>query len=157
MRHNNRPASELSDDPRLEGYLTLHGKDPYEQANGPYYWKVDPDGTIKCAFIAQRKALNGDNMLHGGSLMGFADFAIFRFSEPYRDNAVTLNFDCDFTAPAFEGDFIECTGDIIRNTGGFIFLRGDVFAMRDGERDGERKGERVVILSFKATIKKVRS
>ena len=151
MRHNDRPASTISDDPRLEGYLTFHGDDPFEEVNGPFCWKVLEDGSNTCAFIAQRHNLNDDMMVHGGCLMAFADFAIFRFSEKERDGqmSVTLSFSSDFTAPGYEGDFIECRGEVVTTTGSMIFVSGDVFCMRDGKR--------VVLMPFKATIKKVRA
>lgn len=149
MHHTYRPALDFSDDPRLKGYLTFHGEDPFEEVIGPFYWKELEDGTSTCAFIVEHKHLNDDGFVHGGCLMSFADFAIFRFSEPFRENAVTLNFDCDFTAASLEGDFVECTGDVIHHTGGFVFLRGDVFTHREGNR--------IVLLSYKSTIKKLRS
>jgi len=147
MRHTIQPASKFTDDPRLEGYVTFHGDDPFEEAIGPFCWKEFDDGTYKCAFVVERRHLNDDGMVHGGCLMSFADFAIFRFSTPYKDGpSVTLSFECDFTSAAFEGDFVECTGEVVHSTGSFVFLRGDVFTHREGER--------VVVLSYKATIKK---
>lgn len=150
MRPNTRPATDIVDDPRLEGYVTHHGDDPFEEAIGPFCWKEGEDGMPTCAFVVQRQNLNDDGMVHGGCLMSFADFAIFRFSRGHRDEgpSVTLNFSSDFTSAAYEGEFVECTGEVIHSTGNFVFLRGDVFT--------HRKGKRVVILSYKATIKKFR-
>ncbi len=151
MRHNDRPASTVIDDPRLGGYLTFHGDDPFEEVNGPFCWKVLEDGSNTCAFIVARKNLNDDGMTHGGCLMAFADFAIFRFTEAEREgkSCVTLSFASDFTSPGYEGDFIESTGEVIHTTGGMVFVRGDVFCMREGKR--------VVLMPFTATIKKLRS
>ncbi len=149
MRHTIRPASDFTDDPRLEGYVTFHGDDPFEETIGPFCWKEHKDGRTTCAFAVERRHLNDDGMVHGGCLMSFADFAIFRFSKPYKNGpSVTLSFECDFTSPAHEGEFLECIGDVIHTTGSYVFLRGDVFTQREGKR--------VVVLSYKATIKKLR-
>jgi len=151
MRHTHRPASTVSDDPRLDGYQTFHGEDPFELVNGPFCWKEMDDGSNVCAFIAQPHSLNDDGMVHGGCLMAFADFAIFRFSEKERGQgmSVTLSFSSDFTAPGYEDDFIEATGSVVTTTGSMVFVIGDVFCMREGKR--------VVLMPFKATIKKVRT
>lgn len=150
MRHTIRPASKFSDDPRLEGYITFHGDDPFEEAIGPFCWKEFDDGSVKCAFVVTRRNLNDDGMVHGGCLMSFADFALFRFAGPFKDGpAVTLNFACDFTSAAYEGEFIEATAEAVHSTRSYVFLRGDVFTYREGKR--------VVILSYKGTVKKLKA
>lgn len=152
MRHNPRPAREFEDDPRLEGYLSFHGEDPFEVQNGPFCWKEGEDGTNTCAFVAKHQHLNDDGYIHGGCLMAFADFALFRISDAVRDNApcVTISFTSDFTAAGKEGDFVECSGEVVRSTKSLVFVRGEVFTSRANEG-------RVVLLNFTGILKKIRA
>ncbi len=151
MRHNHRPAREFGDDPRLEGYLSFHGEDPFEVQNGPFCWRENEDGSNTCAFIAKHQHLNDDGYIHGGALMSFADFALFRISDPVRDNTpcVTISFTSDFTAAGIDGDFVQCDGVVVRQTKSLIFVRGEVFAIREGDR--------VVLLNFTGILKKIRA
>ncbi len=151
MRHNPRPARTFEDDPRLEEYLSFHGEDPFEVQNGPFCWKELPDGTNTCAFVAKHQHLNDDGYIHGGCLMAFADFALFRISDAVRENVpcVTISFTSEFTAAGIEGDFVESTGVVVRNTKSLVFARGEVFAQRPDEG-------RVALLNFSGILKKIR-
>lgn len=33
--------------------------DPFEHQSGPYYFRDEPDGTVRCAFRAEKQHMNG--------------------------------------------------------------------------------------------------
>lgn len=152
MRHTIHPARKFEDDPRLEGYVSFHGEDPFEVQNGPFCWKDHEDGTSTCAFIAKHQHLNDDGFIHGGCLMAFADFGLFRISHEARKGAptVTVSFTSEFTAAGKEGDFVQCEGVVVRDTRSMTFVRGEVFVDREDEG-------RVVLLNFSGILKKLRT
>ena len=133
-------------DSRLEGYSVWKGVDRFEDYVGPLYYKTDADGTVRCAFIIDEKHVNGQNSVHGGMLMTFADYAVFVIAQDALQDkrAVTVSFTCDFTAGAKMGTFVESTGEIVHQTGGMVFMRGTVFS------------EESVLLRYSALLKKFR-
>lgn len=133
-------------DARLAGYRLWEGIDNFEDYVGPLYYKQCEDGSVRCAFIAEEKHVNGQKSLHGGMLMTFADYALFMFAQPALNGqrALTVSFSSDFTAGASEGEFIEATGEIVHETGGMLFMRGKVLS-----------GD-TVLLNFTAVLKKLR-
>src|ERR1700751_5766568 len=50
------------------------GNDPFEMHAGPFFRRLREDGSIVCAFKAEKKHMNGSGFMHGGCLMTFADF-----------------------------------------------------------------------------------
>ena len=48
----------------------LHGT--FDQVVGPFYFKPDPDGQMRCAFRAEPKHMNAGGRMHGGCLMTFS-------------------------------------------------------------------------------------
>lgn len=57
-------GNEISHGPRLitegewAGWRSWTG-DPFETQSGPYYFRAEEDGAIRCAFRAERKHMNG--------------------------------------------------------------------------------------------------
>ena len=100
--------------------------DPFEAVNGPFYYRKRNDGSIQCAFRAEKKHMNIHGAMHGGCMMTFADFALFSiaFETLQGQRAVTISLNSEFVAAAFEGDYIEATGEVIKSTGSLIFVRG---------------------------------
>lgn len=120
--------------------------DAFEQRAGPFYEKVEEDGSTVSAFIAEPRHMNGAGFMHGGCLMTFADSAIFAIArEPLGDgHGVTLNMTSDFLEPAEVGAMMEARGEVVRAGGKTIFVRGIITA------DGNP------VLRFNAIIRKVR-
>jgi acyl-coenzyme A thioesterase PaaI-like protein len=134
-------------DPRLFGYQKWEGFDPFEEQSGPFYFKQEDDGSYRCAFISEAKHMNGQGNMHGGTLMTFADYAMFVVARPAIDSVptVTVSFNSEFTAAAGIGEFIEATGEIVQETGSMVFVRGKIFS-------GHRP-----LLNFSGVLKKLRS
>ncbi|MBI2424375.1 MAG: PaaI family thioesterase [Candidatus Hydrogenedentes bacterium] len=133
-----------TDDPRLSGYEQWGDHDPFETLTGPLYLKREPDGRHRCAFAVLPHHMNGQGAIHGGMLMTFADFALFSFARDILNGpTVTVSFNCDFTAPAYAGDFLEATGEVVHQSRKMIFVQGVL-----------RRGE-TVVLRFSGLLKRV--
>ncbi len=100
-------------------------RDSFESHIGPFWHKIEDDGSVRCAFRVEKKHLNGSGNVHGGCFMAFADYCLFAIATHELDGpAVTTNFACDFLDAAREGELVECTGEVSRAGGSLIFLRG---------------------------------
>ena len=105
--------------------------DPYEDAVGPFYVRELEDGTWASAFYARADHLNMAGAVHGGMLMTFADQASFAVSRnswdgPGKPDCVTVAMNSEFISAAVEGDLLEATGHITRETRSMIFVRGTI-------------------------------
>jgi uncharacterized protein (TIGR00369 family) len=100
--------------------------DPFEAQSGPFFFKEEDGGTIRCAFRAETKHMNGGGFMHGGCMMTFADFALFALA--WRDldgsHAVTVSLNSEFISSGAVGDLVEATGEVVKAGGSLIFLRG---------------------------------
>jgi acyl-coenzyme A thioesterase PaaI-like protein len=108
------------------GWQTWSGNDAFEDMTGPFFFRVQDDGTVLCAFRAAAKHMNGGGAMHGGCMLTFADFSLFAIGrEALKDtHSVTVSLNGEFIGPAFEGDLIECRGEVIKAGGSLIFMRG---------------------------------
>lgn len=122
------------------------GADAWEDANGPFVFREEPDGSIRCAFRAEKKHMNGAGFMHGGCLMTFADYALFCIStkELAGGGAVTLTMNSEFVSAGRLGTIVEATGEIVRAGGSVIFIRGMITS------EGE------TLLNFSGVIKRVK-
>lgn len=113
---------------RLEGYTNWVGLDPCEDYMGPFWFKREDDGEIKCAFIAEPKHINGHNTTHGGLLVTFADYALFAMAQDSLNTGfgVTISLNSEFIAAGKLDDFVEARGRVIRATRSLVFVQGEV-------------------------------
>jgi acyl-coenzyme A thioesterase PaaI-like protein len=113
----------------------LHGT--FDQVVGPFYFKPDPDGGMRCAFRAEPKHMNAGDRMHGGCLMTFADIALFQtaYQEMEGASGVTVSLDSTFIDGAY-------VGEVVRAGKSLIFVRGQIHA-------GER-----VLMTYSGVIRK---
>jgi uncharacterized protein (TIGR00369 family) len=139
-----RPDLHIATEGEFEGWRTWI-RDSFESHVGPFWHRIEPDGSVRSAFRVEQKHLNGSGNVHGGCYMAFADYSLFAIATHVLDGrAVTTNFTCEFLDAAREGDLVECTGEVTRAGGSMIFLRGK---MTSGERQ---------LFTFSGTIKRVK-
>jgi len=139
-----RPDLHVATEGEFKGWRTWI-RDSFENHIGPFWHRIEEDGSVRCAFRVEKKHLNGSGNVHGGCYMAFADYSLFAIATHVLDGrAVTVNFACEFLDAAREGDLIECTGEVSRAGGSLIFLRGK---MTSGER---------LLFTFSGTIKRVK-
>ena len=137
-------AARVIEDGPMKGYIWHPEFDPFEHHIGPLGYKKLEDGRYTCAFYAEKKHLNGGDFLHGGMLMGFADFCLFALAgDTLQGPAVTLSFNADFTAAVGAGRLIECEGEVVRNTRSIVFVRGII-----------RSGD-IPLLNFSGVVKRL--
>ena len=138
-----RPDLLIATEGEFAGWRTW-SRDSFESNNGPFWHRVEDDGSVRCAFRVEKKHLNGMRNVHGGCYMTFADYCLFAFAaRELEAPAVTVSFACEFLDAAKEGDLIEATGGITRAGGSLIFLRGTLSC-------GERP-----LFTFSGTIKRM--
>jgi uncharacterized protein (TIGR00369 family) len=108
------------------GWSRWEGSDPFEDESGPFYFRRDDGGAMRCAFRAEHRHMNGGGFIHGGAVMTFADYSLFLIARDVLDGgpAVTVSLNGDFAGPARAGDLIEATGEVVRAGGSLIFVRG---------------------------------
>jgi acyl-coenzyme A thioesterase PaaI-like protein len=139
-----RPDRVVATEGEFKGWSTW-SRDSFESNNGPFWYRREADGRVRCAFRVEKKHLNGMGNVHGGCFMTFADFCLFAIAgRELQGPGVTVSFSCEFLDAAREGDLIECDGEMTRVGGSLIFLRG---MLKSGERS---------LLSFSGTIKRVK-
>ena len=126
------------------GWLTWFSE-AFEHGAGPFYFRTDAQGPV-AAFRAQAKHMNQGEVVHGGCLMIFADFALFVIAaDELGDDGygLTVAFTSEFLSGAKEGQLIESRGEVLRAGGSLIFVRGVVTA------DG------TPCLNYSATLKRL--
>jgi acyl-coenzyme A thioesterase PaaI-like protein len=135
--------------PDAEGFYTTHFEGHgFNDSFGSIRSRVE--GVLARVRIATGpKRANVMGALHGGFLLGFLDQAVFigpsalgRLTMP--DWAVTLNFATQFVAPGRADIPLDCTVEIVSETGKLMFLRGQM------EQEGR------ALLTYQATLRKVR-
>jgi len=119
--------------------------DNFETHSGPFWHRIEEDGSIRCAFRVEKKHINGSGNVHGGCFMTFADYCLYAIASPLVEGrCVTTNFACEFLDAGREGDLVVGTGEVTRAGGSLIFLRGE---LKTGER---------TLFTFSGTIKRVK-
>ncbi len=123
-----------------------YGDDPFEDLTGPFYYRTEDDGTVRCAFRAERKHMNGGMFMHGGCLMTFADYALFCIAREdlQGTGSVTASMNGEFIESAGIGDLIEATGEVVRAGGSLVFIRGQITCQSR------------ILFNFSAIVKKVK-
>jgi len=146
------PDTTLVTEGEWKGWRVWRGLDPFEDLTGPFYLRQEPDGSVRCAFRADRKHMNAAGFMHGGCLMTFADYALFaiahnhreRLGTPETSSGVTATLNGEFVSSVREGALVEATGEVVRMGRSLIFLRGLITS------SGEP------LLTFSGLIKRVR-
>jgi len=90
---------------------------------GPIYVKLaGKDATL--GFRVQQAHCNPAGMLHGGMMMTMADMAsgfVVGFKAGIDKFMPTINMTFDFVAPGKAGDWIDCTGEVVKVTRSMAF------------------------------------
>ena len=139
---SHRPDLDIATEGEFAGWRTWT-RDRFETHTGPFWHRMEDDGSIRCAFRVETKHLNGSGNVHGGCFMTFADYCLFAIAGPLMHGpGVTVAFACEFLDGAREGELIEGTGEVTRAGGSLIFVRGQ---LKSGER---------TLFTFSGTIKR---
>ena len=148
MTETSAPATFLfEEDPDHPGWMRWGFTDPsrYNSFLGPMMVRIE-GGIALVRMTPERRHSNLRNNVHGGTLLGFIDVALFAASRSFglitAASAVTLDLSTQFIGGGRIGEPIEAQVELLRETGRLLFLRGLIV-------QGEEK-----IMSFSATIRK---
>ncbi len=118
-------------DPDHPGWYGWHYPEPgrFDDALGKLIARREADGFGCLRMLDPAKAQsNMVDALHGGAIMGFVDIALFAIAAM---NGVDLDgggqtIDCNvqFIAPGALGVPLDARGEVLRETGRLVFLRG---------------------------------
>ena len=125
------------------GWYNYQPSDAFEDYTGPFYCK--PEGTsLICGFLPDAKNCNTGGNIHGGSLMTFADYALFMIAGGRDGNlhGVTMTMNCEFVGAGDGERLLTARGEVVREGGSMVFVRGLIC-------DDDRP-----VLAFSGTIKK---
>jgi uncharacterized protein (TIGR00369 family) len=137
----------LITDGEFAGWSVWHGRNEgrFSDLLGNFYFRQQADGSVLARMATDQRHANGHGFLHGGFLMSFVDMAMFAFIAPLLETqgAVTLSCATDFLGAGVVGQPIDATGEILKETGKMIFVRG---LLRQGDH---------LVCSFTGTMRKV--
>lgn len=139
------PTIEIAEGP-LAGWTRWRQTDEgrFSDLIGTIYFRRREDGSTEVRAETGRQHSNMQDRLHGGYVMAFIDQALFAIAAPYlvTQRAVTLTCNTEFLGAGAPGADIRASGEVTRETGKLLFLRGMV------EQDGP-------IASFSGVLRKV--
>jgi len=122
--------TETDDDAPPSGFEPLRDRPDAELFAGPFYERELPDGTRQLGFRVTERKLNNMGMCHGGVLALFADIqaGVIKRAMKISADAPTINLSIDFVAPARLGAWVWSRPEVVRQTGGLLFLQSMVHA-----------------------------
>ncbi len=95
-----------------------------DTALGPFWFRDEANGGVRCRVETGRRHTNGANFIHGGMMMAYADMAYFAIAWRNLETvmAVTLTATFEFMGAAKPGEPIDAVGSVIKETGKLIFV-----------------------------------
>ena len=131
-------------DPQWSGWYRWEPADDFEDHAGPFYCRPDGEGIV-CGFMPWAKNRNSGGNIHGGSLMTFADYALFMIAGGMGAtvHGVTVTMNCEFVGAAQPGRLLTARGEVVRAGLSMVFVRGMI--------DDEGRN----VLAFSGTIKRI--
>ena len=106
---------------------------------GPLWFRDVPDAPQWIGFRAATHHKNLNGVVQGGMLMTLADRGMGRIARKAHGGPVaTVSFGYDFLGAARLGRFVELHPRVVKETGGLVFMEGEVIA--DGELIGRAHG-----------------
>lgn len=112
------------------GWTRWHAEDQgrFSDLIGPSWFKTLDDGRAICRSPTEARHSNMQGFLHGGFLMAFVDQVLFAVARgSLKDSgAVTLTCNTEFVGTGKVGEPIDGVGEIMKETGKTIFIRGEL-------------------------------
>ena len=125
-------AFDYRPDPDNPGWYIWQLKDPgrfNDVALGPMIVRRESDRTARTRLLSLGKQhSNLEGSIHGGAILGFVDIALFSTVASVIDldvaGSLTVDLSCQFISAGSLDRPLDCVGEITRETGRMIFLRG---------------------------------
>lgn len=109
------------------GFEESTNRGPFTTHNGPFFHKINEDGSFVHAFRAAEQHCNGMGIVHGGLVTAFADglmgTAVWRATDIV---GLTIRLNADFLSIAKVGDWVEGTATVTRATRSVAFVEASV-------------------------------
>ncbi len=105
---------------------------PFEQHAGPFYIRRGEDGDLMGGFIPQAHNCRHGGIVHGGSLLTFADYSLFVIAAEAmgEQDGVTVSLNSEFLSPAVPFQRLISRGKVTKAGKRMIFVQGQM------EQDG---------------------
>jgi acyl-coenzyme A thioesterase PaaI-like protein len=99
----------------------------FNAAIGKLLVRAEGEGRARCRIFPEAAQSNLGNVAHGGAILTFIDMAMY--AGGYSAGAdiaysVTLDLTAQFLAPGRLGEPLDCTVELLRETGRLAFMRG---------------------------------
>jgi uncharacterized protein (TIGR00369 family) len=109
-----------------EGFEAAPADGGFFDQLGPYYYRREPDGSLRFGLRLDQRHMNMRGVCHGGVLVSFLDQILGKVAwDALEDRiAATVHLATDFMAPALIGDWIEGDGEVTKMTKSLLFPRG---------------------------------
>lgn len=106
------------------GRWTMHV--PFEQHAGPFFIRRHEDGDLQAGFIPQEHNCRHGGIVHGGSLLTFADYSLFVISAEAmgEQDGVTVSLNSEFLSPAVPHKRLTARGKVTKAGKRMIFVQG---------------------------------
>ena len=101
-------------------------KNPFISANGPVYVRWQ-EQRFTMGFMVEERHCNSANMCHGGMLMTLADMTLLvgcNIQTNIRQFLVTVSLSADMLASAYQGDWIEGSCEVLRQSKNMVVAQG---------------------------------
>jgi uncharacterized protein (TIGR00369 family) len=110
-------------DPARAGWTPVIREEGLVALVGPFWTKMEGDSLIY-GFLAERRHLNRQGIVHGGMIMTFADNSLGMASSAANGGRrqATIQLDTQFIGEVKEGDFVEARCRVIRQTRSLMFM-----------------------------------
>lgn len=117
------PRSTSAEDAPPAGFAPLDNVTEAEAFNGPYYLRRSTDA-VSIGFRVHGRHLNAAGICHGGVIGVFADMQGYAIEVGnFSGAAPTITLSLDFLAAVRQGDWVEATPQVTRDTRSLTFFR----------------------------------
>lgn len=123
-------------DPAAQGWLELKS-DNYIGLVGPLWGRPASEeterGRRRYGFLAERRHLNANGIVHGGMILSFTDHAVGMAARSINkaNRQATVQLDTQFLSGVEDGEFVEARCRVARETKSLLFMAGEIVV---GER-----------------------
>lgn len=114
------------------GFSPCKQQQGFSQHIGPFYEKGLANSWQRALPLDDRH-MNPEGVVHGGVLLSFADYVIYRGIGDVLGHDIafaTINLDSQFLAAAKAGEVLYGEGEIVRATRSIIFAQGRIWTER---------------------------
>jgi uncharacterized protein (TIGR00369 family) len=109
------------------GFAVPEAVSGFDGLIGPMYEKGSGDDLV-CALRVGAQHLNRRGVVHGGLLFTIADHTLGKmvWHRVGEKPCATVSLNVDYVAGVKPGDWVECSGQVTRETRSLVFIKGEL-------------------------------